>query len=89
MRRFARQVRVGEESENPDPVFDDREDNAVSDESGPIVKRIGAPGPGDVGAAVDPDHHGQPGGRLAGRSPDIEIQAVFAAGGGKLIVPPK
>ena len=67
---------MGEETEAAEAVVERHQHHAVLGELRPVVVvRRSA----DEGAAVDPDHHGQPGPRRsAGGREDVDRQAVFA-----------
>jgi hypothetical protein len=69
---------VVEEQESVDaqPVVDGDQHHAVPCEGRAVVARNGAGAVGE-GAAVDPDHHGQPGRRRV-RRPDVQVETFLA-----------
>jgi len=76
--RFGCQTGVGEVAQGAHTIGDAHNNHALAGQ--PLTGGEGTSGgSSNKAATVDPDHHRQPlAGRL-GRSPDVEIQAVFAA----------
>jgi hypothetical protein len=81
-RDLVEQAEVGDsvaqeqEAVDAEPVVDADQDHAIAREPAAIVVRHSSGSVGE-GAAVDPDHRRQPGGRRVGR-PDVQVEAVLA-----------